>query len=194
MAEAVGRHGARLRRAHLRRPRRPGRRRDGRASRRTIAAIRGRRPSRRDRDADLRLQGRRPESLQAACSTPGPDVLNHNVETVARLQRAVRPSAGYARVAVGAGPGQGGRADHQVGHDRGDGRDRRRGRSRPWPTWPGSASTSSPSASTCGRPPTTCPIDRWVEPATFAAVARGRGRLGIAHVGSQPATRCSYSA
>ncbi|MEL6893478.1 MAG: lipoyl synthase [Actinomycetota bacterium] len=27
----------------------------------------------------------------------GPDVLNHNVETVARLQRAVRPSAGYAR-------------------------------------------------------------------------------------------------
>ena len=26
-----------------------------------------------------------------------PDVFNHNVETVARLQRAVRPSAGYAR-------------------------------------------------------------------------------------------------
>jgi lipoic acid synthetase len=26
-----------------------------------------------------------------------PDVLNHNVETVARLQRAARPSAGYAR-------------------------------------------------------------------------------------------------
>src|SRR5450759_139964 len=26
-----------------------------------------------------------------------PDVLNHNVETVARLQRAVRPSAGYLR-------------------------------------------------------------------------------------------------
>jgi len=27
----------------------------------------------------------------------GPDVVNHNLETVARLQRAVRPSAGYAR-------------------------------------------------------------------------------------------------
>jgi len=27
----------------------------------------------------------------------GPEVLNHNLETVARLQRAVRPSAGYAR-------------------------------------------------------------------------------------------------
>ena len=26
-----------------------------------------------------------------------PDVVNHNIETVARLQRAVRPSAGYAR-------------------------------------------------------------------------------------------------
>src|ERR1019366_2485424 len=26
-----------------------------------------------------------------------PDVLNHNIETVARLQRAVRPSAGYLR-------------------------------------------------------------------------------------------------
>jgi lipoic acid synthetase len=29
--------------------------------------------------------------------TARPDVLNHNIETVARLQRAVRPSAGYAR-------------------------------------------------------------------------------------------------
>src|SRR5262249_38762607 len=27
----------------------------------------------------------------------GPDVLNHNLETVARLQRAARPNAGYAR-------------------------------------------------------------------------------------------------
>src|SRR5205823_13596518 len=27
----------------------------------------------------------------------GPDVLNHNLETVARLQRAARPSAGYSR-------------------------------------------------------------------------------------------------
>jgi lipoic acid synthetase len=26
-----------------------------------------------------------------------PDIFNHNLETVARLQRAVRPSAGYAR-------------------------------------------------------------------------------------------------
>jgi lipoic acid synthetase len=33
----------------------------------------------------------------AAIFDAGPDVLNHNIETVARLQRAVRPSAGYAR-------------------------------------------------------------------------------------------------
>jgi lipoic acid synthetase len=37
-----------------------------------------------------------PDSL-AAVFQARPDVLNHNIETVARLQRAVRPSAGYAR-------------------------------------------------------------------------------------------------
>ncbi|MBV9660733.1 MAG: lipoyl synthase [Acidimicrobiales bacterium] len=37
-----------------------------------------------------------PESL-AAIFAARPEVLNHNVETVARLQRAVRPSASYAR-------------------------------------------------------------------------------------------------
>jgi lipoic acid synthetase len=37
-----------------------------------------------------------PESLQTVFDA-GPDVLNHNLETVARLQRHVRPSASYAR-------------------------------------------------------------------------------------------------
>src|ERR671913_862722 len=37
-----------------------------------------------------------PASLEAVFAAR-PDVLNHNLETVARLQRAVRPSAGYAR-------------------------------------------------------------------------------------------------
>jgi lipoyl synthase len=37
-----------------------------------------------------------PEALEAIFAER-PDVLNHNLETVARLQRAVRPSAGYAR-------------------------------------------------------------------------------------------------
>jgi lipoic acid synthetase len=37
-----------------------------------------------------------PAALEAVFAER-PDVLNHNIETVARLQRAVRPSAGYAR-------------------------------------------------------------------------------------------------
>jgi lipoyl synthase len=37
-----------------------------------------------------------PASLETIFDS-GPEVLNHNLETVARLQRAVRPSAGYAR-------------------------------------------------------------------------------------------------
>ncbi|HUE58312.1 MAG TPA: lipoyl synthase [Acidimicrobiales bacterium] len=37
-----------------------------------------------------------PDSLEVIFNT-APDVLNHNIETVARLQRAVRPSASYAR-------------------------------------------------------------------------------------------------
>ncbi len=62
----------------------------------TIAAIRCRTPRTTievlisDCKGDEALAGHR-------SSTRGPDVLNHNIETVARLQRAVRPSAGYAR-------------------------------------------------------------------------------------------------
>jgi lipoic acid synthetase len=37
------------------------------------------------------------EQAIAALIGAAPDVFNHNLETVARLQRAVRPSAGYAR-------------------------------------------------------------------------------------------------
>jgi lipoic acid synthetase len=37
-----------------------------------------------------------PEALQLLLDVR-PDVMNHNIETVARLQRAVRPSAGYLR-------------------------------------------------------------------------------------------------
>jgi lipoyl synthase len=61
----------------------------------TVRAIRRRRP------------GTTVETLVADCKgdadalcvlfDAAPDVFNHNIETVARLQRAVRPSAGYAR-------------------------------------------------------------------------------------------------
>ena len=57
-----------------------------------------------------------------------PDVLNHNIETVARLQRAVRPSASYARsLAVLARAKRAGLDDQVLDHRR-HGRDRRRGR------------------------------------------------------------------
>ena len=56
----------------------------------TIAAIRGR-PSVRIEVLYPRLQRRR--RLLRTIFDAEPDVLNHNIETVARLQRAVRPSA-----------------------------------------------------------------------------------------------------
>ena len=40
--------------------------------------------------------GGQAQPLQALLDE-NPDVINHNMETVARLQRAVRPNAGYAR-------------------------------------------------------------------------------------------------
>ena len=60
-----------------------------------VGAIRLRRPSTRIETliSDVKGDGAALDLLLDA----RPDVLNHNVETVARLQRAIRPSAGYAR-------------------------------------------------------------------------------------------------
>jgi lipoyl synthase len=62
---------------------------------RTIAAIRERSP---ETTVEVLISDCRGDvpSLEAIFAAR-PDVLNHNIETVARLQRAVRPSAGYAR-------------------------------------------------------------------------------------------------
>ena len=61
----------------------------------TIAAIRRRAPGTRIEVLVPDCKGD-PASLDALFAAR-PDVLNHNLETVARLQRAARPSAGYAR-------------------------------------------------------------------------------------------------
>jgi lipoyl synthase len=61
----------------------------------TISAIRARNPATRVEVLIPDCKGD-PDAL-AAVFDARPDVLNHNLETVARLQRAARPSAGYAR-------------------------------------------------------------------------------------------------
>jgi lipoic acid synthetase len=61
----------------------------------TIEAIRARMPATTVEVLIPDCKGE-PDAL-AAIFAARPDVLNHNLETVARLQRAARPSAGYAR-------------------------------------------------------------------------------------------------
>ncbi|CAB4695956.1 MAG: lipoyl synthase [Actinobacteria bacterium] len=61
----------------------------------TIAAIRQTRPATQIEALISDCKGD-PDSLQLIFDA-APNVLNHNIETVARLQRAVRPSASYAR-------------------------------------------------------------------------------------------------
>jgi lipoic acid synthetase len=60
-----------------------------------VAAIRSRRPV--ARIETLISDAKGDDAALDLLFAARPDVLNHNVETVARLQRAVRPSAGYAR-------------------------------------------------------------------------------------------------
>ena len=61
----------------------------------TIRAIRGRAPG---TAVEVLISDYRGDvAALASVFDARPDVLNHNIETVARLQRAVRPSAGYAR-------------------------------------------------------------------------------------------------
>jgi lipoic acid synthetase len=61
----------------------------------TIAAIRARSPATRIEVLVPDFRGRLAEALDAFASEL-PDVLNHNLETVPRLYRAVRPGADYA--------------------------------------------------------------------------------------------------
>ena len=99
-----------------------------------------------------------------------PDVLNHNLETVARLQRAVRPSAGYARSLARARSGA--KAAGLVtksGLILGMGETDAEVRAA-MPTCGPSGSRSSRSASTSGRRPTTCRSAKWWHPDEFAAL------------------------
>lgn len=122
-----------------------------------------------------------------------PDVFNHNIETVARLQRAVRPSAGYARslsvLARAKSAGLTVKSGIIVGMGETD--DEVRG------TLADLAAVGTEIV-TIGqylRPTANhLPVARWVEPETFAAYKSWGEEMGIAHVESSPLTRSSYHA
>jgi lipoic acid synthetase len=122
-----------------------------------------------------------------------PDVVNHNIETVARLQRAVRPSAGYARsltvlarsVASGLTTKSGmmvglGETPEEVEETLAD------------------LAAVGVSIATIGQylRPTEqhLPVARWWEPAEFDELAVRGERLGLKHVQASPLTRSSYHA
>jgi lipoic acid synthetase len=157
----------------------------------SIAAIRRRRPTAEIEVLISDCKGD-PDSLQVIFDAR-PDVLNHNLETVARLQRAVRPSAGYARSlsvlarAKGAGlvtksgiiVGMG-ETDTEVDEALAD------------------LAAVGVDIVTIGQylRPTThhLPIHRWVEPATFDRWRHVGLELGVAHVEASPLTRSSHHA
>ena len=122
-----------------------------------------------------------------------PDVLNHNMETVPRLQRAVRPSAGYARSlsvlarakAAGLSTKSGlvvgmGETDDEVDGTLAD------------------LAGIGVDIVTIGQylRPTShhLPVARWVEPEQFDRWAATGRALGLGHVEASPLTRSSYHA
>ncbi len=123
----------------------------------------------------------------------GPDILNHNIETVARLQRAVRPSAGYARsltvLARAARTGVVTKSGIIVGM--GEGEDE---------VLATMADLRAVGVSllTVGqylRPgPANLPVARWWHPDELAALARAGREMGFAHVQATPLTRSSHHA
>ena len=122
-----------------------------------------------------------------------PDVFNHNIETVARLQRAVRPSAGYARslsvLARARAAGLTTKSGIIVGM--GETMDEVR------ETLVDLASVGVQIV-TIGQylRPTThhLPVARWVEPGEFDDLRAFGERVGLRHVEASPLTRSSYHA
>ncbi|MFZ0665111.1 MAG: lipoyl synthase [Acidimicrobiales bacterium] len=122
-----------------------------------------------------------------------PEVLNHNLETVARLQRAVRPSAGYARsLAVLARAAKAGLVVKSgiilgMGETTGEVRaalvDLR------------AVGVSIVTIGQYLRPSAKhIPVARWVTPEEFEELGEFGRNLGFDHVESSPLTRSSYHA
>jgi lipoyl synthase len=122
-----------------------------------------------------------------------PSVFNHNLETVARLQRAVRPSAGYARSLAVLAAAKAAGLTTKSGLIAGMGET--------FAELQGALADLAgvgveivtigqylqPSAAHL-------PVARWVDPAEFSALAAFGRDLGIRHVESAPLVRSSYHA
>lgn len=157
----------------------------------TVEAIRRRSPTTAVEVLVSDLKGRRTDVDTVIAARP--DVFNHNVETVARLQRAVRPSAGYGRslgvlaraklaglvtksgIIVGMGE-----TDDEVAGCLTD------------------LAAIGCDIVTIGQylRPTThhLPVERWVQPAVFERYRETGEAFGIGHVEASPLTRSSYHA
>ena len=157
----------------------------------TVAALRHRLPHARVETLISDLGGD-PDSLQTVFDAR-PDVLNHNIETVARLQRAVRPSAGYARSlsvlarakaaglttksSIIAGMGE---THDEVVQTLADLH---------------AAGTDIVTIGQYLRPTARhLPVDRWWPPEAFARWKDIGEAMGLGHVESSPLTRSSYHA
>jgi lipoyl synthase len=158
----------------------------------TVEAIRARRPGAGVEVLISDLKGDR-AALDVVLSAR-PDVVNPNIETVPRLQRAVRPSASYARslALLGRAGAAGAVTKSGIIVGMGEHLDE-------------VVATLADLAAvgvrivTVGQylRPTThhLPVARWWEPAEFDELARiGTDELGLAHVEASPLTRSSYHA
>lgn len=158
----------------------------------TIRAIRDRQPATRVEVLISDCKGDK-DSLDII-NNARPDVLNHNIETVQRLQRVARPSASYARslavLARAKAAGLVTKSSIIVGMGE---------------TFEEVISTLSDLAAvgvdivTIGqylRPTSNhLPVARWVDPAEFDEWKHiGETELGLSHVESSPLTRSSYHA
>jgi len=122
-----------------------------------------------------------------------PDVINHNIETVARLQRAVRPSAGYARSLAVLARANAAGLTTKSGLILGMGE-----REEEVVSTLGDLRAVGVDIVTIGqylRPSARhLPVARWWHPEEFDAL-RVRGEaMGFAHVQASPLTRSSYHA
>lgn len=157
----------------------------------TVEAVRDRLPAARVETLISDLGGS--EAALQTVFEARPDVLNHNIETVARLQRAVRPQASYARslsvLARAADAGLTakssliagmGETDDEIVQTLAD---------------LGSAGADIVTIGQYLRPSERhLPVARWWAPDDFARWKRAGEALGIAHVESSPLTRSSYHA